>query len=321
VRVVDAIALAQRVEVVLLAGVQILGHPQGVADPVAYGVHRGHVEQCEFGVQETDIERGVVDDQFGSAHEVEKLDGHIGKAWFVEQELPADAMHRQGAGIDITVRVQVAVEVPVGEPPIAHLDAGDLDDAMAELVFQPGGFRIEKYLAHRRCALGEPDDRSGAAGGATSAAVARKRAAVGGALQFIHAAIGESVGAFIAAVSGVPLDPAPLNAVFAGEFIEALPEVGVLHRLLVGGTPAVALPVVNPFADAFLQVLRIGVKTHAGWPLEGLQGTNRGGHFHTVVGGVRLRRPRVPSRVRPPAGRPPSRLGPDCHDSRRQRRW
>ena len=44
VRVVDAVAIAQGVEVVLLARVQILGHAQGIADGVADGVDRRHVQ-------------------------------------------------------------------------------------------------------------------------------------------------------------------------------------------------------------------------------------------------------------------------------------
>jgi hypothetical protein len=85
-RVVDAVALAQRVEVVLLAGVQILGHAQGVADRVADRVDRRHVEQGEFGVEEADVESGVVDDEFGAADKVEKLGRNVGKARLVEQE-------------------------------------------------------------------------------------------------------------------------------------------------------------------------------------------------------------------------------------------
>jgi hypothetical protein len=42
------------------------------------------------------------------------------------------------------------VEVSVGQAPIAHLDAGDFDDAVPELVLQAGRFSIEKDLAHVR---------------------------------------------------------------------------------------------------------------------------------------------------------------------------
>src|SRR5258706_7211065 len=51
----------------------------------------------------------------------------------------------------------------------------------------------------------------------------------------------------------------PRDAVQAGEAVELAPQVHVLHGLFVGGAPATALPVVQPLADTFLHVLRIGV--------------------------------------------------------------
>ena len=128
---------------------QILGHAQGVADAVTDRADRSHVEKSQFGVQKTDVESGVVDDQFGAAHKVEKLDRNVGEARFVDEKLAADPVHRQSTGVDIPFRVQVAVEMPVGQTPIEHLDTGDLDDAVSELVLQAGGFSIEKDLAHQ----------------------------------------------------------------------------------------------------------------------------------------------------------------------------
>ena len=42
--------------------------------------------------------------------------------------------------------------------------------------------------------------------------------------------------------------------------VEALPQIDVLHRLLVGGAPAVPLPAVDPLGDAVAQILRVGVE-------------------------------------------------------------
>ena len=46
--------------------------------------------------------------------------------------------------------------------------------------------------------------------------------------------------------------------------VEPLPELDILHRLLVGGAPAVALPAVDPLRDAVAQILAVGVKVDRG---------------------------------------------------------
>ena len=153
VRVVDTVAIAQHVEVVLLARVQVLGHAQRVENAVAYGVDRRHVEPCELGVEEADVERGVVDDQLGAANEVDEFGGNVGKARLVLQEVEADSVHRQRALVDVAIGVEIAVKVPVGQPPVAHLDAADFDDAVPELVLKAGRFGIEEDLSHACLAL------------------------------------------------------------------------------------------------------------------------------------------------------------------------
>src|SRR5262245_5712000 len=73
--------------------------------------------------------------------------------------------------------------------------------------------------------------------------------------------------------------------------IEPLPQIGILDWPLVGGAPAVALPVLDPLGDALLQVFGIRVQLHAHLSLQHigrLQGFQRcdGCHyFHAVVGG------------------------------------
>lgn len=66
-----------------------------------------------------------MDHQFGTANEVEELGRNVGKVWFVEQEVAADPVYRQGAGVNLALRVEVAVIVVVGQAPVTHLDAGD----------------------------------------------------------------------------------------------------------------------------------------------------------------------------------------------------
>ena len=70
--------------------------------------------------------------------------------------------------------------------------------------------------------------------------------------------------------------------------VEALPQLGVLHRLFVGGLPAVLLPAVNPFADAVLHVDGVDVHLDRAGPLQAFQCHDGRHQLHAVVGGQRL---------------------------------
>src|SRR5882762_11546863 len=87
---------------------------------------------------------------------------------------------------------------------------------------------------------------------------------------------------------GVALDPVPGDAVQPGETIELLPQVHVLHWFLVGGAPAAALPVRQPFADSLLHVLRIGVDLDPARGLEQFQRADDRGELHAIVGRLGL---------------------------------
>src|SRR5215470_14066603 len=58
---------------------------------------------------------------------------------------------------------------------------------------------------------------------------------------------GKFVGAFVEVVAGVAADPVPRDVVPGQRGVEAPPQLGIFHWLLVSGAPAVALPAVNPF--------------------------------------------------------------------------
>src|SRR5713226_7696303 len=93
---------------------------------------------------------------------------------------------------------------------------------------------------------------------------------------------------------GVALHPVPGDTVRPGETIELLPQVHVLHRLLVGGAPAAALPLRQPFADALLHVLRIGVDLDPARRLERFQRADDRGELHAIVGRLRLAAEQLP---------------------------
>src|SRR5262245_55790045 len=74
-------------------------------------------------------------------------------------------------------------------------------------------------------------------------------------LQLRDPAPRQLVGALVLGMAGMAAHPEPLDLVLAAGGVEPLPQVGVLHRLLVGRAPAAPLPVVDPLGDALLHVL------------------------------------------------------------------
>src|SRR5690606_8661721 len=67
--------------------------------------------------------------------------------------------------------------------------------------------------------------------------------------------------------------------------VELLPELAVLHRLPVGGAPAIALPAVDPAGNAVHDVFAVGVELDLARLLQRRQRAGRGGQLHAVVGG------------------------------------
>src|SRR5258706_3901504 len=101
----------------------------------------------------------------------------------------------------------------------------------------------------------------------------------------LHALARQRVGALVLGVAGMAFYPAPVHAVIRQGFLQALPEIHVLHRFLVGGLPTAALPLREPGRDAELEILAVGVDVHLDAFLERLQRLDRGHHLHAGVGG------------------------------------
>ena len=72
-RVIDAIALAQRIEVVALARVLFPGEDKGVKHSTN-AIHRLiRRRESQFTVQKSDVKRGVMNNQLGPCHKFKKF--------------------------------------------------------------------------------------------------------------------------------------------------------------------------------------------------------------------------------------------------------
>src|SRR5690606_38021276 len=84
--------------------------------------------------------------------------------------------------------------------------------------------------------------------------------------QTLHAQVSQGVVALVARVAGVTAHPSPRDRMAGHLIVQGLPQLVVLHRLLVGGQTAAPLPVGQPVGYAFHDVLRIGVDHHPSRP-------------------------------------------------------
>ena len=103
-----------------------------------------------------------------------------------------------------------------------------------------------------------------------------------------HAFARKLIGALVLVMAAVALDPVPAHVMRLQRIVEPLPEVSVLHWLLIGGTPTVPLPVVNPAGDALPYVLAVGGEIDKRRTLQRLQRRDRRQQLHPVVGGMRF---------------------------------
>src|SRR5258708_7122990 len=142
---IDAEAPAQRIEARLRAGIAAFRQQQGILD---IADQRGAVQALELGVEEFQVELGIVDDQSIAADEGEQLVGDSGEGRMRGEELGGEAMHLFRLRRYVALRIDIAMEDAPGRQVVEELDAGQLDDAVPLRRLQPSGFRIQDALPH-----------------------------------------------------------------------------------------------------------------------------------------------------------------------------
>ncbi len=144
-REIDGEAPAQRVEAGLGAGEAPAGEGERILDIAA---QRRLAETAQFGIDEFEIELGVVDDQPAVADELEERLGMLGEGRKFRQELGREPMHRIGLFRHGALGIDMAVEDAAGRHVIDQLDAAELDDAVPVAGIETRRLSIEHDLAH-----------------------------------------------------------------------------------------------------------------------------------------------------------------------------
>src|SRR5258706_9907565 len=183
VGIVHEVALAQRIERVLPAGMQLACKGQRIGDLGDVLRELAEPGAAELEIQELDVELGVMDDQLGAGDEIQELLRHLGEFRLGAQVFERHAVYPGRAQVDVALGVEVSVELPLADVAREDLYTADFDDAVAELGVEAGGFGIKDYLARHsleslyspeRLRAHFPDARRGRAPSATLPHVGRR---------------------------------------------------------------------------------------------------------------------------------------------------
>jgi hypothetical protein len=148
-RVVDAVAPAQRVQAAALPRMELAGECQRVPDgTVVQQLPPTRSHAFQLGVQEAHIEGRVMDDHLASFDEGQEVVCDVRKPRLVCEKFRGDPVHLHRGRVDLPVRLKVLVIAVSSEPAIDQLHAADLDDPVPLGRVEPGRFGVQHDLAH-----------------------------------------------------------------------------------------------------------------------------------------------------------------------------
>lgn len=81
------------------------------------------------------------------------------------------------------------------------------------------------------------------------------------------------------------LDPMATNFVHIAQLIELLPELDVFYRFASAVAPAELFPAIDPFSEAFDDILAVGIEIDFAGAIETFQTADDGDELHAVIGG------------------------------------
>ncbi|MGY3354383.1 putative amino acid dehydrogenase [Bradyrhizobium sp. GM0.4] len=109
---------------------------------------RRALDPVELGIDEADVERGIVDHQRRVADELQKIVDDLVKQLLRRQEFGRQPVHRKGFCRHVPFGIDVDVETLPRRHAIEHLDAADFDQAISPQRVKAGGFCVENDFAH-----------------------------------------------------------------------------------------------------------------------------------------------------------------------------
>src|SRR5690606_19059351 len=110
--IIDVIALAESIQIILLAWMQSSRHGQSVDDiAVILNTAKAFVEFGEFVVGKTHIKGCVVNHQLRITDKIQKLIGNQVKHRLVRQKFKGYTMYFLGAFVNFPLRVYIAVKM------------------------------------------------------------------------------------------------------------------------------------------------------------------------------------------------------------------
>ena len=144
--VVDTVAQAKIIEPIGPRRMLAPREQQGVDHPFAADHRLGGA--LELGIEEAEIERGVVRHQRRFADEGEELVGDFGEQRLVLQELGGEAVNLERGSRHLALRIDVAVEALAGGNLVVELDAADLDEPVALVGIEPRRLGVQHDFPH-----------------------------------------------------------------------------------------------------------------------------------------------------------------------------
>ncbi len=144
-REIDLEAPAQRIQARLRPGKAPAGERERILDGAAQGLL---AEPAQLGIDEFEVELGIVDDQPSVADEIQELVGDRGKGGMLGEKFRRQPMDRIGLLGHLALGIDVAVKDAPARHVIDELDTGDLHDTVTGAWVETGRLSIEDDFPH-----------------------------------------------------------------------------------------------------------------------------------------------------------------------------
>ena len=144
--VVDFEAAAQGVQIGLCPREFAPRHGQGVGG-AAHGKRRP-VKARQFGIDESHIERGVVNHHHRIPDEGQEVVDDVGKDRLVIQKFVGQPVNGHGAGVNLALGIDIDMKLFAAWRLVQNFQRTDFNDAVSLRRIDAGGFGIQNNLAH-----------------------------------------------------------------------------------------------------------------------------------------------------------------------------